>query len=63
MPDHLPVLGPVPGVEGLTLAAGHYRNGVLLSPVTGELVTAMVAHGEQPAECAPFLPDRFLCPS
>lgn len=59
-PDHLPVLGPVPGIEGLTLAAGHYRNGVLLSPVTGELVTAMVARGEQPAECTPFLPDRFL---
>jgi glycine oxidase len=59
-PDHLPVLGPVSGVEGIHLAAGHYRNGVLLSPATGELLTAMLTRGERPAQCAPFLPDRFL---
>jgi len=57
-PDHLPMLGPVPGAEGLLMAAGHYRNGVLLSPVTGELLRdGLLGKGwEEPA----FLPERFL---
>lgn len=37
-PDHLPLIGPAPQLQGLVLATGHYRNGVLLSPVTGMLV-------------------------
>jgi len=39
--DGLPFLGTHPGVQGLIVAAGHYRNGILLSPVTGRLVTAL----------------------
>jgi len=57
-PDHLPLVGPMPGVPGLFLAAGHYRNGVLLSPITAELVVAgLLGKGwREPA----FLPDRWL---
>jgi len=37
-PDHLPLVGPWPGVPGLVLATGHFRNGVLLAPLTARLV-------------------------
>lgn len=57
-PDDLPVLGRA-GVEGLIMATGHYRNGILLTPVTAEAVTAFVTGGEPPAEVAPCDPQRF----
>ena len=34
-PDGLPFLGPVPGLANLLVAAGHFRAGILLSPITG----------------------------
>lgn len=37
-PDDMPLLGPVHGWEGLVVASGHYRNGILLSPVSGQLI-------------------------
>ncbi len=58
-PDGLPFVGPVPGVEGLWLAAGHHRNGVLLSPVTGELVADAVEGKGLPPDAAAFSPTRF----
>ena len=58
-PDGLPAIGPVPGAPGLLVATGHYRNGVLLSPVTGELVAAMVTGGALPDDAAAFDPARF----
>jgi glycine oxidase len=54
-PDHAPVLGRS-AVDGLLWATGHYRNGVLLTPVTAELVAAELA-GEQPSHG--FGPERF----
>lgn len=58
-PDRLPVLGPVEDIEGLLLATGHYRNGVLLAPLTGEVISAL-ALGETPVkDISPFSPDRF----
>jgi glycine oxidase len=56
-PDHLPLVGPWPGAPGLVLAAGHYRNGVLLAPLTGQLVADGVL-GKGWAEPA-FDPARF----
>ena len=44
-PDNAPVLGPS-GVPGLVLATGHHRNGVLLTPLTGELVAELLVSGE-----------------
>jgi glycine oxidase len=42
-PDNAPLLGPSPVVDGLHWATGHYRNGILLAPVTGELVAGALA--------------------
>lgn len=58
-PDGLPVLGPCPGVEGLYLATGHFRNGILLAPVTAALLSRCILEGVTPALLKPFLPDRF----
>ena len=42
-PDGLPILGPDPEVAGLVYATGHYRNGILLAPLTGERIGALLA--------------------
>ncbi|PNG23133.1 glycine oxidase ThiO [Streptomyces cahuitamycinicus] len=57
-PDNAPLLGPT-GLEGLLLATGHYRNGVLLTPVTGDALAYALATGELPEEARPFTPKRF----
>lgn len=58
-PDGLPLVGPVPGVDGLLVAAGHHRNGVLLSPVTGRLVADLVLGKTPPPDADAFRVDRF----
>jgi glycine oxidase len=58
-PDSRPILGSVEGWEGLLLATGHYRNGVLLSAVTGEIVAALALGETSPADISPFLHQRF----
>ncbi|MEU8969606.1 glycine oxidase ThiO [Streptomyces monashensis] len=57
-PDNAPLLGPS-GLDGLLLATGHYRNGVLLTPVTGDVMAGLLADGELPEEARPFTPRRF----
>jgi len=58
-PDSLPVLGPWPGVAGLFLATGHFRNGILLAPITARLLTEWIT-GRQPSlTVKDFLPERF----
>jgi glycine oxidase len=58
-PDNGPIVGPAPGCGGLLLAAGHYRNGILMSPVTANAVVACLT-GQRPApEWEPFSPQRF----
>lgn len=58
--DGLPVLGPAPGVAGLILAAGHFRNGILMSLITGRIVRSL-AIGEPPElPVDAFLADRFV---
>jgi len=56
-PDNAPLLGPLS--DGLVVAAGHYRNGILLTPVTAEGVAELLATGQVPALIAPFSPLRF----
>lgn len=58
-PDGLPIIGPVEPVEGLAVATGHHRNGVLLSPLTGEIVADWVAGKGTADHAVPFLPRRF----
>ncbi|MFF3463142.1 glycine oxidase ThiO [Streptomyces sp. NPDC002619] len=57
-PDNAPLLGPT-GLDGLLLATGHFRNGVLLTPVTGDAMAHVLATGELPEEARPFTPKRF----
>ncbi|MGH8897104.1 MAG: glycine oxidase ThiO [Egibacteraceae bacterium] len=59
-PDNAPLLGPAVGIDGLVCATGHYRNGVLLTPVTADLVTELLETGKLPDQAAPFAPDRFV---
>ncbi|KGH46542.1 glycine oxidase [Modestobacter caceresii] len=56
--DNAPLLGPST-LPGLVLATGHHRNGVLLTPVTGDLVAELLATGELPELAAPFTVERF----
>ena len=57
-PDNGPVVGRC-GPAGLLLATGHYRNGILMSPVTADAAVALLA-GQAPApEWEPFTPQRF----
>ena len=58
-PDDLPGIGPVPGCEGLWVAVGHYRNGVLLSPVTGQLVADQLTGKAVDPDAAVFDPARW----
>jgi len=57
-PDNAPVLGPA-GMPGLVLATGHFRAGVLLAPVTADLISGYLATGELDELAAPFGPGRF----
>ncbi|HEX5832334.1 MAG TPA: glycine oxidase ThiO [Pyrinomonadaceae bacterium] len=57
--DGLPVLGPCDEIDGLFYATGHYRNGILLAPVTGELIAEAVVAGHISPLLAAFSPNRF----
>ncbi|MFE2557522.1 glycine oxidase ThiO [Streptomyces sp. NPDC059352] len=57
-PDNAPLLGPT-ALPGLHLATGHYRNGVLLTPVTGDVMAEVLTTGTLPDEARPFTPRRF----
>lgn len=56
--DELPILGEGE-VRNLILATGHFRNGVLLGPLTGEIVAALAAGEPPPVDLAPFHPGRL----
>ena len=55
-PDNLPVVGRDPA-SGLVWATGHYRNGVLLAPLTGHMVAELLDEGTEPPPA--LAPDRF----
>ena len=57
--DGLPVLGACGEIDGLFYATGHYRNGILLAPLTAELITEAIVAGVTSPLLAPFSPDRF----
>ncbi|GAA2315959.1 glycine oxidase ThiO [Streptomyces violaceusniger] len=60
-PDNAPLLGPT-ALPGLLLATGHFRNGVLLTPITGDVMAEALISGELPPEAQPFTPQRFMAP-
>jgi len=57
-PDNAPVIGPGE-LEGLVWATGHWRNGVLLAPLTGDAVAALLAGKPVPDELEALKPARF----
>lgn len=57
--DGLPVVGAYAEIAGLFYAVGHYRNGILLTPVTGELIADAVVDGTAPTSLNIFSPERF----
>jgi glycine oxidase len=58
-PDGLPILGPDPEMPGLIYATGHFRNGILLAPLTAEIVAALVREEPSPVDLSPYGRDRF----
>ena len=57
-PDGVPLMGPVPGWVGLSVASGHDHAGIMLSPGSGELMAEYIATGDSKA-LEPFAPSRF----
>jgi glycine oxidase len=57
-PDDVPLIGRS-AMEGLVVATGHYRNGILLTPITAEAVAAAVAGEPLPPEVGACDPRRF----
>lgn len=55
--DELPLIGPS-GVTGLTLATGHYRNGILLGPITAEVIRSVIEGATPPVPLDAFRPLR-----
>lgn len=55
--DELPLLGPSQ-MPGLILMSGHYRNGILLAPISAKIVAACVTGQKPPVDLLPFAPDR-----
>jgi glycine oxidase len=58
-PDLLPMLGPDPDEPGILYACGHSRNGVLLAPLTGDIIADLVTGSPLRHDLAQFRPDRF----
>lgn len=57
--DGNPILGPDPDLEGLFLATGHFRNGILLAPLTALVLGGLLVDQVVPEIPASFLPDRI----
>jgi glycine oxidase len=60
-PDGLPMLGAT-SVPGYFAATGHYRDGIMLAPITAELMTEVILGKESTFDLAPFSPERFARP-
>ncbi len=55
-PEGVPYIGPVPGLDGLWLNAGHYRNGLVLAPASCRLLADLLLQREPALESQPYLP-------
>jgi glycine/D-amino acid oxidase-like deaminating enzyme len=60
-PDRMPIVGPVPGMDGIVLATGHSTKGIHLGPITGRIIAEYIQSGctRIPQEMEAFLPSRF----
>jgi len=53
-----PLIGPLKAHPQVFVATGHYKNGVLLGPITGQVVSDWIIKGEAPRDMAYFAPER-----
>lgn len=58
-PDGCPIIGPIPGWAGVSLAVGHGSNGLLLSSQTGQIMVAQLSGRTPPLPTEPYGPQRF----
>ena len=58
--DSLPILGQIPDIENLYCALGHYRNGILMGPLTGKVMKDLILENTIEFNIAPFKIDRFI---
>jgi len=58
-PDGLPIVGAAPGWDNVTIAGGHFRNGIMLAPITARLATDLILKGRRDPLLAPLDPARF----
>lgn len=58
-PDHRPILGLAPGQDNVILACGHNGFGILLSPITAQVIADLLTTGSTPAIAQPFGLNRF----
>lgn len=61
--DDLPIIGPMESCQGLVAATGHYRNGILLAPITAQLVCDTILGRTPAVDAHIFSPTRFLADS
>jgi glycine/D-amino acid oxidase-like deaminating enzyme len=57
-PDDLPILGATP-IPGYFVATGHFRDGILLAPITAKLMAQVIVDGKTEYNLSPFSPERF----
>ncbi len=57
--DSLPIMGRLPGYDNAFVATGHFRNGILLAPISGQLMSRLILHGEKSPLLESFGPGRF----
>lgn len=58
--DYLPFIGPFSRFPNLVAATGHFRNGILLAPITAAMVRSVITGEAPPVDLEPFLPDRMM---
>jgi glycine oxidase len=59
LPDGLPAIGRFANIPNLVVATGHYRSGILLGPLTGELLADLILDKKPAFPLEAFSPDRF----
>jgi glycine oxidase len=60
-PDNLPILGET-GTPGYFVAAGHFRDGILLTPITAQMMARVITGSDPGYDLSPFSPERFNIP-
>lgn len=60
-PDDLPIIGPT-HIPHMFVATGHFRNGILLAPITAQIMASLVERRPSPLDIGAFAPSRFRSP-